>query len=182
MIITDNLLSYQWYFAENDFFRNKFVKKCLHQPSIELNKLIQLFVLLVFKNCLTRGRSRVSRSVNRTVRVLILSRLCPDIPEFSVRCLFVFSFRCFLSGILETYVRCLSVRPDKDETLLSGLSMSLYADVWFDPMIDSAVKIRIGCFCYRSSNVVETEDIVETMSINHNHFFILVNQILFSSI
>ena len=35
---------------------------------------------------------------------------------------------------------------------------------------------------YRSSNVVETEDIVETLLINHNHFFILVNQILFSSI
>ena len=52
-------------------------------------------------------------SVDSTVRVLSLSRFCPDFPE------------------IKKAVRCLSVRPDKDETELSGLSVSFFVDVCF---------------------------------------------------
>ncbi len=88
-------------------------------------------------------------SADSTVRVLSVSRFCPDFPENPVRCLsavrilcpvsvcpdFVCldSVRCpgFVRISRKNSVRCLSVRPDKDKTELSGLSLSLSADVWF---------------------------------------------------
>ena len=38
-----------------------------------------------------------------------------------------------LSGFLKKTLRCMSVRPDKDKTELSGLSLSLSADVCYVP-------------------------------------------------
>ena len=50
--------------------------------------------------------------------------VCPDFPVsilFAVR---------ILSGFKKKAVRRLSVRPDKDKKELSGLSLSLFVDVW----------------------------------------------------
>ena len=55
---------------------------------------------------------------------LSVSRFCPDFPENPVRCL---SAVRILFGFS---VRCLSFRPDRDKTELSGLSLSSSADVW----------------------------------------------------
>ena len=55
-----------------------------------------------------------------------VSGFCPDsVCLDSVRC--QDSVRIFRKKAF----RCLSVRPDKDKTELSGLSLSLSADVWF---------------------------------------------------
>ena len=68
-----------------------------------------------------------------------LSRFCPDFQKknFPVSvcpdsvCLD--SVRCpdFVRISRKNSVRCLSVRPGKDKTELSGLSLSLSADVWY---------------------------------------------------
>ena len=52
---------------------------------------------------------------------------------FSARCLSVsiLSAVRILSDFRKKAVRCLSARPDKDETELSGLSLSLSVDVCF---------------------------------------------------
>ena len=70
-----------------------------------------------------------------------LSRFCPDFAENPVRCLSTVRslFRFFLCQfcplansvrICKKAVRYLFVRPDKDETEVSGLSVSLSTDVW----------------------------------------------------
>ena len=65
-------------------------------------------------------------SADNDVRVLSLSDFCLDFPENPVRCLSAFRI---LSGFLKKAVRCRSVRPDKNETEVSGLSVSLTVDV-----------------------------------------------------
>ena len=79
-------------------------------------------------------------SADSSVRALSLSRFCPDsrkivsgvylvlVSPMSVRCLSGFCSVSILSAVL-----ILSVRPDKDEKELSGLSPSLSADVWTQP-------------------------------------------------
>ena len=56
---------------------------------------------------------------------------------------FCLSRFCPVSGFCPDFqknsVRCLSVRPDKDKTELSGLSLSLSADVWYGVII-----LRLG--------------------------------------
>ena len=77
-------------------------------------------------------------SADSTVRVLSLSRLCP----VSVCCLESVRIICPISFCLEEFcppsgfkknkaVRWLSVRSDKDETELSGVSLSSSANVWY---------------------------------------------------
>ena len=74
--------------------------------------------------------------IRRRRTALSLSRFGPDFPENRVRCLSVRIFPVsilsavrILSGLWTKAARCLSVRPDKDETELSELSLSLTADV-----------------------------------------------------
>ena len=74
-------------------------------------------------NIIACGDPGKQTSADSTVRVLSVSRFCPDFPENPVRCL---SAVRILSGFS---VRYLSVRPDKDKTELSGLSLSLSADI-----------------------------------------------------
>ena len=61
---------------------------------------------------------------------------CPALPFFVFELIFqkivsIFSARCLSVRISEKAARCVSVRPDKDETELSWLSLSLSVDVCF---------------------------------------------------
>ena len=78
-----------------------------------------------------------------SIKSCLVSVCCPDFLSgvcLSGFCLSRFcqlSRFCPLSGFCPDYrkkaARCLSVRPDKDETQLSGLSLYLSADVWIKP-------------------------------------------------
>ena len=77
-------------------------------------------------------------TMNRTwadsiVRVLYLSRFGPDFPVLILSVSNLSAVR-ILSGIFEkNAVRCLSVREDKDEAELSGISAIMSADDFFEP-------------------------------------------------
>ena len=66
---------------------------------------------------------------------------CPVLPEKRARCLFAVRILSRFCPEFKKTVRCLFVRPDKDEIELSGLSLSLSADVWSEGRRD-------GVICY----------------------------------
>ena len=69
------------------------------------------------------GMGETSADSAVRVRVLSLTRFCLDFPDNPLRCLSAFR-------ILEKSCP-LFLRPNKDETELSGLSLSLSADIWY---------------------------------------------------
>ena len=72
------------------------------------------------------GRRR-STALSVSCPCLVPVSVCPDFSGFDSVCCPESGFR---PDFRKKNVLCLSVRPDKDETEISGLSVSLSADVW----------------------------------------------------
>ena len=85
--------------------------------------------------CVYTAGSLISRTLEY-VRCLSFVRIClTDLSGVWILCpnfVYLDSVRCpdSVRNFRKNAVRCLSVRPDKGETELSGLSLSLSADVW----------------------------------------------------
>ena len=82
--------------------------------------------------------------------------VCPDsVCLDSVRC------PDFVRISQKNSVRCLSVRPDKDKTELSGLSLSLSADVWRGVFLRKSNQIKCQrfktCNYYYSYNQIKCQ-------------------------
>ena len=89
-------------------------------------------------------KSSSARASEQHCRWTALSVSCPGL-------VFVRNFRKIVSGFYPDFrkknARCLSVWPEKDETELSGFSLSLPADVWrivYDLNISDTADLRFG--------------------------------------
>ena len=93
-----------------------------HGPSSEsVHEMDGPFCPLTTSVRLWDRRRRIALSMS-------LPRFCPDFPEYiNVSILSAVRIPC---GFEKKAVHCLPVRPDKDETELSELSLFLSADVW----------------------------------------------------
>ena len=94
--------------------------------------------------------------------------VCPDsVCLDSVRC------PDFVRISQKNSVRCLSVRPDKDKTELSGLSLSLSADVCFSGRSDrkqkNPPKMNLTLTDNLCSNLRSTKQYQRRLSWNHFH-------------